>query len=123
MSVRTCLLISDDPDDHIEFTEALYEIADDVVVLIVPDPGRASDLVLSKRHIPDYLIVDLGINGFTHDDFFAKLQQDPDLSKIFIVAYGDDADYANAKTMRFSTFLNRDSTYSDMRTLLRKMLE
>ena len=122
MSVRTCLLVSDDPDDHIEFTEALYGISDDVIVLIVPDPKRASDLVLSKRHIPDYLIVDLAMYGFSHDDFFATLQQDPDFGKIFILAYGDDADYENVKTKRFSAFLNRDATYSDLRTLLQKVL-
>ena len=122
MSVRTCLLVSDDPDDHIEFTEALYGISDDVIVLIVPDPKRAADLVLSKRHIPDYLIVDLAMNGFSHDDFFATLHRDPDFGKIFIIGYGDDADYDNQKTKPYSAFLNKDSTYSDIRTLLQKVI-
>lgn len=122
MSVRTCLLVSDDPDDHIEFTEALYEIADDVVVLIVPDSKRAAQLVLSKRHIPDYLIVDLAMDAFGRDDFLSTLQQDPDLRKIYVLAYGDDADYENVKTKPFSVFLNRDATYSDIRTLLQTIL-
>jgi hypothetical protein len=122
MSVRTCLLVSDDPDDHIEFMEALHGISDDVIVLIVPDPKRASDLVLSKRHIPDYLIVDLTMNGFSRDDFFAALHSDPDFRKIFIIGYGDDADDDNVKTKPYAAFLNKDSTYSDIRALFQKVL-
>lgn len=122
MSVRTCLLVSDDPDDHIEFTEALYEISDDIIVLIVPDPQRAADLVLSKRHVPDYLIVDLAMNGFSHDDFFATLHGDKDFRKIVILAYGDQTDYERVTTKGISAFLERDSTYSDLRTLLRKVV-
>jgi response regulator RpfG family c-di-GMP phosphodiesterase len=122
MGVRTCLLVSDDPDDHIEFTEALSEISDDIIVLIIPDVRRAADLVLSKRHIPDYLIVDLAMSGFSHDDFFSTLRSDKDFSEIVILAYGDQTDYERVTTKCISAFLERDSTYSDLRTLLRKVV-
>src|SRR5688572_12686059 len=102
MTIRTCLLVSDDPDDHVEITEALYEVADDVVVFVVSDAHRAASLVLSKRHIPDYLIIDLGVNGFTHDDFFSSLETDPHYKSMFILAYGDISDYEKITSGRIS---------------------
>ncbi|MGC1243319.1 MAG: hypothetical protein WA874_17135 [Chryseosolibacter sp.] len=123
MTVRTCLLVSDDPDDHVEFTEALFEISGDVIVLIVPDAKRAADLVLSKRHVPDFMIVDLApVNDFSHEDFFTTLHGDPDFEDMFILAYGDYSDYETVKTKYVSAFLERDTTYSDMRALLRKVV-
>lgn len=122
MTMKTCLLVSDDPDDHIEFTEALYEISDRIVVLVVADAGRAAELVLSKRHIPDYFIVDLAVNGFTHDNFFSTLEADKDFEPMYIVAYGDYPDYENVKKHRISAFLERDSAYSDIKTFMRRVL-
>jgi DNA-binding NtrC family response regulator len=123
MTVRTCLLVSDDPDDHAEIAEALYEIAEDIVVFVVSDATRAANLVLSKRHIPDYFIVDLAVNGFTHDSFFSSLETDSDFEAMFVLAYGDLSDYAKITTDRISAFMERDTAYSDVREFLRRVLE
>lgn len=121
MTVRTCLLVSPDPDDQVEFTEALYEISEDITVLVVPDPRKAADLVLSKRLIPDYIIIDLEING-GHDRFFEKLSKDPAFDKIFIIAYADFSEYEQDKSTRISAFLERDSSYSSIKTFLGKFV-
>jgi len=122
MTVRTCLLVSDDPDEHVEFTEALYEISDDIVVLVVSDAKRAADLVLSKRLIPDYFIVDLAVNGFTHNGFFTSLDDDPDFESMFVLAYGDYSDYEKVKSRHISAFLERDAAYSDIRTFMKRIM-
>ena len=121
MIVKTCLLVSDDPDDQIEFTEALQGISDNIIVLSLPDPFRAADLVLSKRHIPDYMIVDMALNGFSHD-FFSRLEADDDFAKIFVLVYGDNADYEKLSSPRVSAFLGSDTGYADMRSMLRKYI-
>ena len=122
MTVRTCLLVSDDPDDHVEITEALYEVADDIVVFVVTDARRAASLLRSKRHIPDYFIVDVGVNGFTHDDFFSSLKTDPHYKSMFILAYGDPSDYERMRSAGISAFMERDTSYSEIREFLRKVL-
>ena len=123
MTVRTCLLVSDDPDDHVEFTEALYEIASDIVVLVVSDTGRAAELILSGRHVPDILIVDLAVNGFNHDDFFSSLAKDAGFASLTILAYGDAGEFEKIKSPRISAFMERDSAYSEIRGFLRKVLD
>lgn len=122
MTVRTCLLVSDDPDDYVEFAEGLYDIASDIVVIVVPDAQKAADLVLSKRHIPDYLFIDLSVNGFSHNEFFSVLDGDADFARVFLLAYGDVSDYERIKAPRLSAFLERDATYSDLRAFLKKLL-
>lgn len=122
MTVRTCLLVSDDPDDHVEITEALYEVADDIVVFVVADARRAATLLQSKRHIPDYFIIDTAVNGFTHDDFFPSLKTDPQYKSMFILAYGDASDYEGMKSAGVSAFMERDTSYSEMKEFLRKVL-
>lgn len=122
MTVRTCLLVSDDPDDHVEIAEALYEVSDDIVVFVISDAHRAADLVLSKRHVPDYLILDLGMDGFTHDDFFSILETDSQYGSMFILAYGDVSDYEKITSRRISAFMERDTSYSEIREFLRKVV-
>ena len=122
MIVKTCLLVSDDPDDQVEFTEALSEISDELIAIVLSDPKRAADLVLSKRHIPDYMIVDLSVDGFAHDDFFSRLASDRDFDEMVVIAFGDDFEYEGVKSGKVSAFLERDSAYSDMRKFLRRVI-
>ena len=122
MTVRTCLLVSDDPDDHVEITEAIYEIADDIVVFVVSDARRAASLLLSKRHIPDYFIVDIGVNGFTHDHFFSSLKTDSEYKSMFVLAYGDASEFENLRLDGISAFMERDTSYSVIRDFLRKVI-
>ena len=122
MPVKTCLLVSDDPDDQVEFTEALSEISADLIAIVLPDPKRAADLVFSKRHIPDYIIVDLSVNGFAHDDFFSRLASDHDFEDMVVIAFGDDSEYEEVKSGKVSAFLERDSAYTDIRKFLRRVI-
>jgi DNA-binding NarL/FixJ family response regulator len=122
MTVKTCLLVSDDPDDQAEFTEALSEISEEIIAIVLADPKRAADLVLSKRHIPDYMIVDLSVDGISQDDFFSRLASDRDFEEMVVIAFGDDSEYEGVKSGKISAFLERDSAYSDMRKFLRRVI-
>lgn len=123
MAVRTCLLVSDDPDDHIEITEALYEISDDAVLVGITHAQKAMDLLALKRLLPDYVILNLAITGFNPDVFIKTLEEDPELQKIRLIAYGDDEDYRKLKSPRIAAFLNSDASYSELRNFLEDMLD
>ncbi|HMF71701.1 MAG TPA: hypothetical protein VK616_09515 [Flavitalea sp.] len=122
MTVRTCLLVSDDPDDHIEFTEALYEISNDTVLIGITHPMKAMNLLALKRLVPDYVILNLTMTGFSPAAFVKTLEDDPALQNIRLIAYGDDDDYRELNTGRISTFLNSDASYSELREFFEKML-
>ena len=122
MVVQTCLLISDDPDDHVEFTEVLYDISSDIVVLVVMDPKKALDVLSLKLDLADYIIVDLTISGFSPTNFFNALDADPKLVTIPVIAYGEYSQLSEINNGRISAFLGHDLTYSRLRSLLLKAL-
>ena len=64
MTLKTCLLVTDDADDHQAFTEAFNEISANTVVLIVLDSQKALELLKAKVHSPDYLFLDLSFQLF-----------------------------------------------------------
>src|SRR5688500_13634794 len=94
MIVRTCLLISDDPDDHIEFSEALYEISDDTVLISVADLKKAMELLSLKRCIPEYIFLNIAMSGFNPDDLFSSMDE-PELKHIQVIAYGESRHFSN----------------------------
>jgi response regulator RpfG family c-di-GMP phosphodiesterase len=121
MVLRTCLLVSDDPDDHIMFTEVLYEISSDIVLMSVLDPLKALNLLSSGRHLPDYLILNLSDAEFITESFFAALEQHPGLERIPLIAYGDISQARTVRNGRISAFLDNDFTYSRLRSMLVKV--
>ncbi len=123
MRSRTCLLVSEDPDDQLEFSEALNEISSDTILIIVVHAEKAMELLIKKLHVPDFIFFDLSVNGIQPDIFFSALQNDPMLERIPLVVYGDYSQYDEVKTDGISTFLNRECTYSDLRIFLEKIVK
>jgi two-component SAPR family response regulator len=122
MMVKTCLLVSDDPDDHIEFSEALYEISNEIILISVTHPKKALDLLLMKKCNPDFIFVNLEMNGFSPDDFLTAIEQDPDLERISLIAFGEYSEYDKLKSRRISSFMNNDTSYSELRNFLAKVV-
>ena len=122
MALRTCLLVSDDPDDHIMFTEVLYEISTDVVLMAVLDRRKVLDLLSSGRHLPDYLIIDLSNSEFSIEVFLASLEKQPGLEQIRVIVYGEFSQSASIHNDRVVAFLDNDFSYSTLRSMLEKIM-
>ena len=123
MVVRTCLLVSDDPDDHIEFSEALYEISDDIVLVSVAHPEKALGLLALRQCFPSFIFLNLEMNGFQPDDFIKSIEENQDLDGIDLIAYGEYGDYDKLKTRRVSAFINSDMSYTELRNFLQKIVK
>jgi CheY-like chemotaxis protein len=123
MVLRTFLLVSDDPDDQLEFSEALYEVSSDTVLINVAHAEKAMLFLDRKLCLPQYIILDLSVEGIHPDDFLTRLQSDPVLQHIPVIAYGDYSDFDRIKSGGISAFLNRDSSYSDLRVFLRRIVK
>lgn len=120
MIVRTCLLISDDPDDHIDFSEALYEISDDCVLVSVSDIKKAVDLLTLKKCVPEFIFLNLGIPDFKAGKFFDALNDDPVLKDVQVLAYGESDP---VHSPRIVAFLDSDLSYSELKEALRKAVK
>lgn len=122
MILRTCLLVTEDPDHHVQFSEVLYEITTDMVVLVVSNPTKALDLLVQKRHAPDYIMLDLSIHGLNAESFFATLESDPDLADIPFIIWGDFSQMPRLDSKRVAAFIEDEFSYSRLRGILLKIL-
>lgn len=120
--IRTCLLVTDDPDDHQTFTEAVAKVAEDTIVMIVVDSVKAINLLLSLTHVPDHLIIDLSMNELRIDDFLKALRSNDALSRIPILTYGAPDEYAEISDRRNLIFVAKEYEYSRLKAILNDFL-
>lgn len=122
MAVKTCLLVTDDPDDHQAFSEALTEISSKTVVLIVLDSEKALELLTSKRHIPDYMFVDLSMHGIKSNSFLKAVQSDPEIRSVPAVVYGVKPEFDKIEDHEGLIFFNKEYQYSELRNFLKEYI-
>jgi CheY-like chemotaxis protein len=122
MTVKTCLLVTDDPDDHHAFSEALAEISENTIILNILDSQKAISFLLSKRHTPDYIFLDLSMHGIRINTFLKSIKGDIDVNKVPAVVYGDRATFSKIDG-NFSdlTFFNKDYQYSELKEFLKRI--
>lgn len=120
--IKTCLLVTDDPDDHQTFTEAISKVAADTIVLIVVDSSKALSLLTSLTHVPDHVIIDLSMNGLDIRGFLTALRSNPMLTRIPILTYGSPTENAEIDDRRALVFFAKDYEYSQLQAILRDFL-
>jgi CheY-like chemotaxis protein len=121
MTVKTCLLIADDPDDHQAFSEAFAEVSENTVVLIVLDSQKALELLRAKKHEPDFIFLDLSMHGIRINTFLKFIKgEDQSLRLIPVVVYGDASEFHQLEYASEVTFFNKDYEYSELRDFLRE---
>jgi hypothetical protein len=118
MNVKTCLLITDDPDDHQAFTEAIAKLSDQITVLIVVDSKKGLALVTSGKYVPDYLLIDLTSIGSDLEAFTAQLRS----ASMPVLLYGQPSQLAEISAHRFLTFLPKEYEYSRLQSVLRDFI-
>lgn len=122
MTLRTCLLLSDDPDDHVEFSEALQEACADYVLMAVCDPAKAIELLALRRLVPDVVIADFALGGFDASLFFETMRKNVELSHLPVIAYGNSTDPSMRSHPQIRVFLDDNISYSALRTVLAETL-
>jgi CheY-like chemotaxis protein len=120
--IKTCLLVTDDPDDHQAFTEAAAKVAEDTIVLVVVDRAKAIALLSSLTHVPDHLVIDLSMDGLDINEFLKIIRANSDLNRIPILAYGTPTEYAAIEDRRSLLFFAKEYEYSKLRAILNDFL-
>lgn len=123
MNLKTCLLITDDPDDHDAFSEALSEIASQIILFVISNSEKALALLKSKRHRPDYIFVDLTMYGIRKNFFLNTMSGDFELAGIPIILYGDKTDSNKMEHQFHLPFLSKDYTYGELRVFLTQVFK
>jgi CheY-like chemotaxis protein len=123
MLLKTCLLVTDDPDDHQAFSEALAEISDNAVLIVILDSKKASLLLREKKHIPDYIFVDLSMHGIHINEFMNGVRTDRELSDIPFILYGEEEELQKIQISRGEPFFSKDYNYAELRSFLMDVLQ
>lgn len=123
MSLKKCLLVTDDPDDHRAFTDVVAENHPSTVVLTILDSQRAIDLISDRIFIPDYLFVDLAMQGIAVESFLSMLKSDPELRKLPTALYSEDSCFKyHDQDIDVLTF-SKDYTYGQLKEFLARFFD
>jgi DNA-binding NtrC family response regulator len=123
MTIKACLLVSDDPDDHFQFAEALQEISPAIVLLTVLNTQKALDIVRSKRFVPDYIFLDLTMMTEGYHEFFTASEDGKQMPKVKLIPYGDSSDgIAKEKFIR-TAFIDKDFSYTELKDFLKRVID
>ncbi|HEY0655991.1 MAG TPA: response regulator [Chryseosolibacter sp.] len=120
-SIKTCLLVADDPDDHHVIAEAITKISENVVLLIVVDRDKAGKLLTSGVHVPDFLIVDLSMDGVDANEFLDSVRAS--LPRVPILTYGEPSEYADIINRQSLMFFAKEYEFSKLQSVLRDFIE
>ena len=123
MSVRICLLVTDDPDDHEAISEALSEVSENTVLLNVLDSNKALLLLQESSYRPDFIILDLSMHGIRINPILKTLRKQPKLSHIPTVVFGEESAMAEIEEPEGLDFFRKDYNYSGLRTFLKRVMD
>jgi CheY-like chemotaxis protein len=118
MMTKTCLLVTDDPDDHQAFSEAFSEISSQAIVLIILDSEKALELLTSKKHVPDYLFLDLSMHGIRINTFLKSIRNEAQLGSLPIVVYGEEISFLKIENKEDIIYFSKQYEYSELKKFL-----
>jgi CheY-like chemotaxis protein len=121
MDLRTCLLVTDDPDDHQAFSEAIAEITPAIVLVVVSDAGKALQMLKTKKCVPDYIFLDLTVHELKSEEFLKGLVNDNTLNTIPMVVYGEESGFFQTSNINTTAFFVKDYDYSELKDFLTKI--
>jgi CheY-like chemotaxis protein len=122
MPLKTCLLVTDDPDDHQAFSEAISELSDNTILIVILDSKKALLLLREKKHVPDYIFVDLSMHGIHIAEFMNHVRLDSALNTIPTILYGEEDELAKIDNSYGAPFFSKDYNYAELRNFLRTVI-
>lgn len=123
MDLKTCLLVTDDPDDHQAFSEALNEISSNTILIIMLDSTKAALLLQSKKLIPDYIFIDLSMHGIRITEFMTAFKREASIQHIPVVLYGEEEQLSKLQNIDGTPFFSKDYNYAELRSFLKEVIQ
>ncbi|HEY0744639.1 MAG TPA: hypothetical protein VGD40_24395 [Chryseosolibacter sp.] len=102
--ITTTLLISDDLDDHLSFTEAFAKVLPSMVVVAVLSQDKAIELLSSRKLVPDYVFLDLTSPDSDVSALLNSIRRNEDGKHITFTAYGAEEAYSGGELASISRF-------------------
>ena len=125
MIKRKILLIDDDPDDRVFFTDALHEINNEIKCNVAENGEEALKL-LSSPPLPDLIFLDLNMPVMNGLSCLFALKKDEKLKSIPVIIYTTTSDpetVNETKSRGAVAFLKKPNDYLQFIKKLKTILE
>jgi len=119
MTLRTCLLVSDDADDHHAISEAVSQLSERIIVLNILDSQKALVLLKESSFMPDYIFLDLSMHGLRINSLLTALKDEDGFYKRRPVVYGDRESFEKIDNNENLIFFSKDYEYSELLRFLK----
>jgi CheY-like chemotaxis protein len=121
MTVKTCLLVTDDPDDHQVIAEALSDISESTILLNILDSQKALLLLKDAEYRPDYLMLDISMHGIKINSILNFVRSESNSSPIPVIIYGPLEPFLQIDDHHNLIFFNKEYEYSELKDFLKKI--
>jgi len=118
---KTCLLVTDDPDDQVQFSEALNGISSDTILISVSDSRKALTLIKKDILRPTFIFFDLSLGQVKPGKFLSEIKK-MKLQTVTLVVYGKRKDVENRGLGKGVIFLDRSYSYNELQDFLSDLL-
>jgi hypothetical protein len=123
MNSKIFLLITDDPDDFIEFSSALDEISPEAVLLTIPNSQKAKRVLEERILVPHCVLINLLMHDANVDQILSTLASGQAYAETRKIAYGGEGVEFNTLSRRQDAdFLRSGLPYSELRSRLTKII-
>jgi CheY-like chemotaxis protein len=121
MIVKTCLLVTDDPDDHQVIAEAISDISESTILLNILDSQKALLLMKEGEYRPDYLMLDISMHGIKINSILKFIRTESPEPRIPVIIYGPLEPFLQIEDHHNLIFFNKEYEYAELKDFLRKI--
>jgi hypothetical protein len=118
-TVKTFLLVSDDPDDHQLLFEAIKEISKEIVLTILLEGDHLIPVLNDEKIRPDYIVLDTTVVD-NEIELIVKLRTLKKLKDVPVLLYVDAAE--GPSNYPAHLVLSKMLRYSQLRSKLKTLL-
>jgi CheY-like chemotaxis protein len=115
------LLVEDNPDHTLLIRRAIQELDSQHGVETIEDAERVLAHLRAARQLPDLILLDINMPGYSGFDVLTRLRQDEQLKRIPVVMLTSSeagADIARAYELGASGYISKPSHFQDLRAVL-----
>lgn len=125
MRHKKILLVDDDEDDQLIFTDALAELTSDMQCLIASNGYEALTQLKKEGEAPSVIFLDLNMpvmNGFEFLDMLRCMHQLKEIPVVVFTTSNDPIDQERSKEYGVKKFFTKTSDFSQLKAKLHELL-
>ena len=125
-SLKKILLVDDDMDDQLLFTEALKDLSSQVFCKLSNNGMEAFEYLLSSAELPAVIFLDLNMPFMNGLQFLAKLQKEERFKYIPVVIFttsNSPADHAVTQQMGARLYITKPADFRILKEKIREVLK